>query len=365
MIALDTVIWGNLVSAWLIAAALILATATALYVILWLVRRYLARTRGYRGIALHRFFVELALSLRIALLMPIALSAGASTVVLPGGLGTAIRTLMVVGLLVQAAIWAERTITFAASRYQETREDERARADSAATIAAFALVARIVLWSILLLLVLDNVGIDVTAVVAGLGIGGIAVALAAQNILGDLFSSLSIMIDRPFIVGDFIIVGDAMGTVEHVGMKTTRVRSLSGEQLIFSNADILQSRIRNYQRLQERRIVFTLGVVYQTPYVVLQAIPGMLREIIEAQEDVRFDRAHFARYADSSLEFEVVYYVLASDYNRYMDLQQHINLAIFHRFEESKIDFAYPSRTLFLHRADGSPLAARDAVPAR
>src|SRR5690606_38053091 len=152
-----------------------------------------------------------------------------------------------------------------------------------------------------------------------------------------------------------------------VGMKTTRVRSLSGEQLIFSNADILQSRIRNYQRMQERRIVFTLGVVYQTPYEVLETIPGMLREIVEAREGVRFDGAHSARYTESSLEFEVVYIVQTADYNRYMDLQESMNFAIFRRFEEAGIAFVHPMRMLYLQPADAATDEEREStlVPGR
>ncbi|MGE3856159.1 MAG: mechanosensitive ion channel family protein, partial [Dehalococcoidia bacterium] len=352
MIRADMVLWGNPLDRWLVALVIAAAAGLVLYVVTWVLRRRLARSHDRRHAAVTELLVDLAVSVKTPLLLPIALVIGERTLSLPSEVHLVLRTVMLLGLMLQGVIWAEHVIAFAANRYQATREDDRARADSAATIAIFVLLARLVLWALLFLLVLDNLGIDVTAVVAGLGIGGIAVALALQNILGDLFSSLSIMIDRPFVVGDFIIVGDAMGTVEHVGMKTTRVRSLSGEQLIFSNADILQSRIRNYQRLQERRVLFTLGVVYQTPHEVLAAIPKMLREIVESQEQVRFDRAHFARYADSALEFEVVYYVLLADYNRYMDIQQGINLEVFRRFGEAGIDFAYPSRTLFVQHAD-------------
>ena len=183
---------------------------------------------------------------------------------------------------------------------------------------------------------------------AGLGIGGVAIALATQSILGDLFASLSIVLDRPFVVGDFIVVGDLMGTVEHVGLKTTRVRSLSGEQLVFSNADLLGSRIRNFKRMAERRIVFAVGVTYQTPAAKLDQIAGVLREIATAAPGVRFDRAHLRSFDDSAITFEVVYYVLDPDYNRYMDTQQRINLAIFRQFEAEGIEFAYPTRTVFV-----------------
>jgi small-conductance mechanosensitive channel len=167
-------------------------------------------------------------------------------------------------------------------------------------------------------------------------------------VLGDLFASLSIVLDKPFSVGDFIIVDEVVGTVEYVGLKTTRLRSLSGEQIVFSNADLLKSRIRNYRHMEERRIVFAIGVVYQTTQEQLQKIPKILQAAVEAQSDTRFDRAHFKTFADSSLDFEVVYYMAKPDYKLFMDTQQAINLELFRRFAEEKIDFAYPSRTVFL-----------------
>jgi small-conductance mechanosensitive channel len=212
-------------------------------------------------------------------------------------------------------------------------------------------VGRLVLWAVVLLLVLDNLGVDVTALVAGLGVGGIAVALAVQNILGDLFASLSIVLDKPFTIGDFLIIDDYLGSVEHIGLKTTRMRSLSGEQLVFSNTDLLKSRIKNYGRMFERRVIFDIGVTYQTPREKLQMIPDIIRSAIEAQEPVRFDRSHFRAYGDFSLSFETVYYVLKPDYNLYMDIQQAINLHIHARFEAEGIEFAYPTQTLFVEKS--------------
>jgi len=174
-----------------------------------------------------------------------------------------------------------------------------------------------------------------------------------QNVLGDLFASLSIVLDKPFAVGDFLIIDEHMGAVEHVGLKTTRIRSLSGEQLVFSNSDLLKSRIRNYGRMFERRVVFKFAVTYQTPRDKLKIIPQIVRESILELDKVRFDRAHFQAYGASSLDFEIVYYVLAPDYNLYMDIQQAINLRIHERFEQEGIDFAYPTQTVYVHRVDG------------
>ena len=209
-----------------------------------------------------------------------------------------------------------------------------------------------VIWAVALVFLLDNLGIKISAVVAGLGIGGIAVALAAQAVLGDLFSYFVIFFDKPFEVGDFVVIGDKMGTVEYIGIKTTRIRALSGEQLVLSNTDLTNSRLHNFKKMERRRVVFKLGVIYQTSLEQLKAIPVVVKNIIDEQVNATFDRGHFASYGDFSLDFEFVYYVTSPDYNTYMDIQQAINLSIFAAFEKEKIEFAYPSQTLFLNRAN-------------
>ena len=208
------------------------------------------------------------------------------------------------------------------------------------------------IWVIALVFLLDNLGVKISAVVAGLGIGGIAVALAAQAVLGDLFSYFVIFFDKPFETGDFIIVGDKMGVVEHIGIKTTRLRALGGEQLVFSNTDLTNSRVHNYKKMERRRVVFKLGVVYQTPTDKLKEIPRIVKEVIGSKEDAEVDRGHFAAFGDFSLDFEFVYYVSGSDYTKYMDIQQSINLDIVEIFNREKIEFAYPSQTIFLNKAD-------------
>ena len=211
-------------------------------------------------------------------------------------------------------------------------------------------ILTIIVWALGLVFLLDNLGLKVASVIAGLGVGGIAIALAAQAVLGDLFAYFVIFFDRPFEIGDFIIVGDKVGAVEYIGLKTTRIRSLSGEQLVFSNKDLTDSRIHNYKRMEKRRIVFRIGVTYQTIHDQLVEIPGLIKEIITKIEGTTFDRAHFQGYGDFSLNFEIVYYVLTSDYNIYMDTQQKINLNIYKEFESRGIEFAYPTQTLFLNK---------------
>jgi len=281
-------------------------------------------------------------------LLTIALYLGSLLLSLPETIMDIIGKFVGVVILIQLAILGSYIISFWVNRHKK----EKVELDAAAvtTFTAVGFIIRIILWSIIVLIALDNLGVDVTALIAGLGISGVAVALAVQNILGDLFASFSIVLDRPFVIGDFIIVDDHLGTVEHIGLKTTRVRSLSGEQLVFSNADLLTSRIRNYKRMFERRVVFSVGVVYQTPYEKLKKIPALIQEIIEAQEQVRFDRAHFKDYGPYSLNFEIVYWVKDPDYNIYMNIQQAINLAIFQGFEKKGIEFAYPTQLLYINK---------------
>lgn len=218
---------------------------------------------------------------------------------------------------------------------------------------AFHLIVRIakgVLWGFAVLLILSNLGINITSLVAGLGIGGIAVALAAQSILSDLFSSFSIYFDRPFEIGDFIVVGDVMGVVERIGVKTTRIRSLQGEEIVLSNQELTSARIQNFKKMQERRVVVSLGVTYDTPQKSLKRIPEMISQIVGEIEGARFDRAHFNQFGDSALLFEIVYFVESGEYNTYMNINQAIHLRIKEAFEKEKIEFAFPTRTVFLQK---------------
>jgi small-conductance mechanosensitive channel len=217
-------------------------------------------------------------------------------------------------------------------------------------IKGITTIITLIVWTIGLVFLLDNLGLKVTSVITGLGIGGIAIALAAQAVLGDLFAFFVIFFDRPFEIGDFIIVGDKMGSVEHIGLKTTRLRSLGGEQLVLSNKDLTDSRIQNYKRMERRRVVFRLGLIYQTKAEQLKEIPVFVKKIIENQKDTTFDRGHFFSYGDFSLIFEFVYYVLSPDYNKYMDIQQAINLDIYEEFEKRGLEFAFPTQTLFLNK---------------
>ncbi|WP_324669890.1 mechanosensitive ion channel family protein [Geochorda subterranea] len=344
---LQSLLTHNTLWRWVLAAVIFVAV----YAGLDLAKRIGQRRLAAQAEATHSAGMRLAADLlgrrsnRLVFAV-LALYAASLALEVPGSLAQALRGAAVVALFLQGALLGNGLIQHGVSRAFATQG--QLDPEAASVVSLVALAARLVLWTLVLLVVLRNVGIDITALVAGLGVAGIAVALAVQNVLGDLFAALSIILDKPFVVGDFIVVGDYLGTVERIGLKTIRIRSLWGEQLVFSNADLLNSRIRNYKRMEQRRIAFTVAVSYETPYEKLAAIPAMLREIVESQQSVRFDRAHFARYADHGLVFEIVYYVLSPDYTLYMDIQQRINLEIHRRFQAEGIRFALPVRTVYL-----------------
>src|SRR6056297_2422181 len=214
-------------------------------------------------------------------------------------------------------------------------------------------------WGIAFIFLLDNLGFNISTLVAGLGVSGIAVAIAAQGILGDLFNYFVIFFDRPFELGDFVIFDDKLGSIEKIGIKTTRIRALSGEQLVVSNSNLVNARLHNYKRMERRRVVFRIGVIYQTPLEQLKAVPGLIRGIIEEQELTQFDRSHFQGYGDFALTFETVYYVLTPDYAKYMDIQQEINLKIYEAFEHEGIEFAYPTQTIYIETPGKEPEPTR------
>lgn len=262
----------------------------------------------------------------------------------------------IVATAFQFGMWGLGVVNFAMGRALKSRAHDDPALKMGSSI--LTLIGRIVVWTTVLLLGLDNLGVDVTALITGLGVGGIAVALALQNVLGDLFSSITIVLDKPFVVGDAITIGDFNGTVEEIGIKTTRLRSVNGEQIVVGNSDLVGSRIRNYKRLNERRSLFTVGVTYQTTADQLEQIPGMIQKAIESTPDTRFDRAHFKSFGDWAQLFEVVYFCTKAEYNSLMDAQQAVNLKIKRAFDEAGIEMAFPTQTVIHRNTDLSVVGA-------
>lgn len=343
---LETIIYHNPLQDWLAGIGITVIFFLSVLALKGIFHKKLTAFAAKTPTIWDDLLAELIGRLNIAFFLVLAVYFGSLKVSLPDATDIILGHVVGIVSLIQVAILGTHAVSFWVSRFRKQKLESHAGAVT--TITSVGFVLRMMIWVILLLIGLDNLGINITTLIAGLGITGIAVALAIQNILGDLFASFSIVLDKPFVIGDFIIIDDYMGSIEHVGLKTTRIRSLSGEQLIFSNADMLKSRIRNYKRMFERRVVFSIGVVYQTPYEKISRIPEMIRNAVEKNQQVRFDRAHFKAFGDYALQFEVVYWIQNPDYNVYMDTQQAINLDIMKQFDEAGISFAYPTQTLMV-----------------
>ena len=343
---LEHVYVGNSVRSWVAALGVFAATFLVLLLARWLFMRRLGNLARRTRTQIDDYVVAVLKNTKYSFLVVVALAAALKVLVLPDRVAELVTPLARLAVIIQVGLWAGHLV----SLYLERITASRATADAASitTIRAIGMVVRLVLWVIVLLMALANFHVDVGGLITGLGIAGVAVALAVQNVLGDLLASLSIVLDKPFVVGDFIIVDSYKGTVDDIGLKSTRLRSLSGEQLIFSNTDLLKSRIQNYKRMIERRVVFAFGVEYGTPQPVLEQLPQVVKEIITGIEQTRFDRSHFLKFGDSSLDFETVYYVLSPDYALYMDVQQRINLALYERVQALGASFAFPTRTIWM-----------------
>ncbi len=354
---LSLVVLGNPLHAWLLAVAWLVGVAL---VVGALKPRLVARLHGLAAHTRNSWddaAVRAIDSTRVSLLCLAALAPVEQNLVLGAELHHWLAGIATAALFAQLGLWAGRFVDewIKASRARAMLDDP----ETATGLAATSFIARVVLWSVLVLLLLDNLGFNITTLLAGLGVGGVAVGLALQNILGDLFSSLSIVLDKPFQIGHFVVVDEYSGTVENIGLKTTRIRSIGGELLVFSNTDLTKARLRNYRMMQERRIVFAFGVTYDTGADALAAIPALVHELIAAQPSTRFDRAHFKDFGDSALHFEVVYWMTTSDYTVYMDTQQAINIGLVRAFAERGIDFAFPTRTVVVDASAPLPVVVR------
>jgi small-conductance mechanosensitive channel len=356
---LDQILYHNSIRQWAIAVSVALVAFLGLLLIrLALVGRLGAMAKR-TSTDLDNILVELVARTRPYFLAAAAIVFGSRFLVLPPTTDRYFDAIFALVLLVQCGLWGAGAIDLWIHRRSGFRATHHDVA-SVTTMRALGIAAKLVLWTIVFITALDKFGVNVTTLVTGLGIGGVAIALAVQNVLGDLFAALSIVFDKPFDVGDAIAVDQVSGSVERIGLKTTRIRSISGEQIIISNSELLKSRIRNYKRQLDRRVVFTTDVTYDTTPDTLARIPGMIREVISTQQPVRFDRSHFTQYTDSSLRIETVYYVLDADYTRYLDIQQTINLELLRRFTAEKIEFAFPTRTIVLGREAKLPTTDGD-----
>lgn len=331
------VIYGNPLGLWVVAITIALAVLAALLAARNFFYRYHAQLPADRW-GINQLFMELFSNARMFFLVAISLYTATLFLYLPLRDRQLCNIIAIIATLIQVALWGNSIVAFFINRHiQRTDPNGNVRL----TIGALGMVARLSIWSMTTLWVLQNLGINVSTLVASLGIGGIAVGLAAQSVLGDLFASLAIVLDRPFALGDFIGLEDKLiGYVEHIGIKSTRIRSLAGEQIVFANSKLLQQQINNYKRLYERRVEFCLTVDKKTPRESVARIPKAIQEIVQSQQKVRFDRAHLTELSGAALKFESVYYVLSSDFKYFLDVQQTIYLQLLDQLNEWQVQLA-------------------------
>jgi small-conductance mechanosensitive channel len=332
---------------WLIAAIIGVVVWAGLWVLRDLIASRYKKYFSAKNATLIRLLAYLIGNTKQILFFAVALDVASESLTLPDRVQHVVSTTVMILILIQVGLWAGRTVRF----YLEMKELERG-ADRvfAGSLDIINFVARMLIWSLLILVALDNLGVNITALLAGLGVGGVAVALALQNVLGDLFASLSIALDKPFVIGDNLTIDTFIGKVEHIGIKTTRLRSESGEQIILSNADILKSRVRNFGRLSQQRILATIRLTYDTPVEKLKAMPKLLESIVHEQPQARFERCHLKALGESSFQFELSYFVQQPAVNPLLDLQEAVNFRIIEELRCQGVEFAYPTQLVVIKR---------------
>jgi len=352
----EKTLWGNMIKDWTIAIGIIVLSILLLHIVKRIVLTQLKKWSRRTNTTIDDFLVISIERSVLPFFYLLSVYVGLSYL----AFGVKTQNILKIAILIATTFFAIRLITsvirYMVENFTRSQQDAEIKRKQARGIVV---IVNIIIWIIGIVFLIDNLGYDITTLVAGLGIGGIAIALAAQAVLGDLFSYFVIFFDKPFEIGDFIIIGDKMGTVEYIGIKTTRIRALSGEQLIVSNTDLTNSRVQNYKRMETRRVVFSIGVLYETPSEKLKKIPSIVKEIIESQAELKFDRVHFSSFGNFSLNFEIVYFVSSADYNLYMDKQQAINLSIFKEFEKEKIEFAYPTQKIYVGQSSDEKINAK------
>lgn len=351
---LDEEFAGNPLRSWLYALTAFVAAVVVLSIVKRVASARLAKLAERTETDIDDLLVDLLRRTGKFFLVALGIFFAHHWLVLSAQFGDYLGRAIEIAMWIQAGLWGLGLVHFGIGRMIRGSPQDDPSRTMGASILGF--IGRVLVWSLVLLLCLSANHVQIGPLLASLGVGGIAVALALQNILGDLFASITILLDKPFIVGDSVVLGDFVGKVERIGIKTTRLRSITGEEIAVGNNDLVSSRLRNYKNLLDGRQQFTLGVTYQTPSAQLAAIPSIVQEIVEATPGTRFGRMHFTRFGDFALLYEVVYFVLSGQKEEAMDAQHAINVEIHRRFEAEKIEFAYPTQTLY-HVAPGGGAA--------
>jgi len=345
--AVQALLLGIPVAEWLLAGVIGAVVWGSLWVLRDLIASRYKKYSSAKNPRLIRLIVYLISNTTQILFLAVALDVARESLTLPDRIQHVVSNTVMILILVQVGLWAGRTVRF----YLEMKELERG-ADRvfAGSLDIVSFVSRMLIWSLLILVMLSNMGVNITALLAGLGVGGVAVALALQNVLGDLFASLSIALDKPFVIGDNLVIDTYIGKVEHIGIKTTRLRSEGGEQIILSNADILKSRVRNFGRLSQLRILATIRLTYDTPADKLKEMPKLLESIVREHAQARFERCHLKTLGESCFQFELSYFVQQPAVNPMLDLQQAVNFRIIDELRRLGVEFAYPTQLVVLDR---------------
>ena len=344
LINLDAELFGNTLLNYIKTAITFVALVLVFKVLQWAVLRHLAGIAEKTKTDVDDTLIKIFRSLRPSFYYFVAFYFSIKFISLTVFVSNFINGILLTWIVYQIVVGMQIFVEYILQRKFGDEGDPGTKA----AVGYLGVVAKAGLWIVGILLVLSNVGVNITSLVAGLGIGGVAIAFALQNILADIFSSFAIYFDKPFQIGDYVVVGDDSGTVEKIGIKSTRIRALSGEELIISKKELTTVRVQNFKRLTERRSVFSIGVLYETPQAKLKKIPSIVEDIINSVEKTRFDRVHLKNFGDSALSFEVSYYVDSSDYKEFMDIGQKINFGILEAFEKEGISFAYPTQTLYI-----------------
>lgn len=340
-------VWGNTIESYVIALIVFLAFVIVFKIVQWVILAKLSRLAEKTETDIDDTLIQIVKSLRPQFYYFLAFWLATKTLIFSAFVTKIINAVLLAWVVYQVIIGVQILIDYIITKKFAGDSEE----DGTAGIVNFMSgLAKAGLWVVGLLMVLSNLGINVTSLMAGLGIGGLAIAFALQNVFADLFSAFSIYLDKPFKVGDYVVVGEHSGTVRKIGIKSTRIKSIHGEEIVISNQELTSARVQNFKKLEERRISSSFGVTYDTPNAKLQKIPDIVQKIIDDEQGVRFNRVFFTAFADSALMFDLVYYVESSEYSVYLAAQQNMNLKIKQMFEKEGIDMAYPTQTLYIKK---------------
>jgi len=342
----------DLLTSEIIASAIVFVLVAVVgWVSYYIFSKYIAKWAGKTKTTLDDEIIRSIKTIAILLLIILGVYYAVSslTIVAESEYSTQINQIFAILSILLTAFAITRVSNVLINWYM-TRRTELQSSMNSHLLFIFKKIIQLIVYVIAFLIILSVLTIDLSGVVVGLGVGGIAIALAIQNTLSDVFSAFSKYFDRPFEIGDFVVIGEQAGTVTNIGIKSTRVQLLQGEELVISNKELTSAQVRNFKKLEKRRVTFTIGVTFDTPTAKLKKIPEIITAIINKQELVNIDRVHFSEFGDFSLKFEVVYYVQVADYTKYMDVQQAINFAIKEEFEKENIEIAFPTQTIQINK---------------